>query len=184
MLYPKKAEQSPLRIPFEDALLLPLEYLFCRGDLQSEDSIHILSSCLYLFFEALFQQLSPFLPSIPSRIAQKHNYAMLPEDIVDYIENRISRRVTAEETAQHFFMSTRHLNRRLLTTCGMTFGELSDRVRCDFAKQLLLHTDLSVEKIGEQVGFSDAGSFARFFKRMTDVPPSVFRKKREEQHHG
>ncbi len=176
--------QKLLHFSYDAALLTPFDHLFRHGDLQPPRGIHILAACTFLFLDGLFRQLQTLLPDTNAPVLPHgHSDAMLPDDVIDYIENHISHRVTAEETAQHFFMSARHLNRRLLTSCGVTFGELSDRIRSDFAKQLLLHTDLSIEKIGEKIGFSDAGSFARFFKRMADISPSAFRKTKGEHFH-
>ncbi|WP_413669345.1 helix-turn-helix domain-containing protein [Mucilaginibacter sp. Mucisp86] len=43
------------------------------------------------------------------------------------------------------------------------------------AKRRLLHTELSVKQIADELGFDDAAYFNRFFKRLTDTTPIAFR---------
>lgn len=43
------------------------------------------------------------------------------------------------------------------------------------AKRRLLHTELSVKQIADELGFEDAAYFNRFFKRLTDTTPIAFR---------
>jgi AraC-like DNA-binding protein len=43
------------------------------------------------------------------------------------------------------------------------------------AKRRLLHTDLSVKQIADELGFEDAAYFNRFFKRLTDATPINYR---------
>ncbi|UOE50763.1 AraC family transcriptional regulator [Mucilaginibacter sp. SMC90] len=43
------------------------------------------------------------------------------------------------------------------------------------AKRRLLHTELSVKQIADDLGFEDAAYFNRFFKRITDTTPMGFR---------
>jgi AraC family transcriptional activator of pobA len=50
------------------------------------------------------------------------------------------------------------------------------------AKRKLLHTDLSVKQIADQLGFEDAAYFNRFFKRLTDTTPIAFRNQIREMY--
>ncbi|SDG05501.1 helix-turn-helix domain-containing protein [Mucilaginibacter sp. P25] len=43
------------------------------------------------------------------------------------------------------------------------------------AKRRLLHTELSVKQIADELGFEDAAYFNRFFKRLADTTPIAFR---------
>ena len=43
------------------------------------------------------------------------------------------------------------------------------------AKRRLLHTELSVKQIADELGFEDAAYFNRFFKRLTDATPINYR---------
>jgi AraC family transcriptional activator of pobA len=50
------------------------------------------------------------------------------------------------------------------------------------AKRKLLHTDLSVKQIADELGFEDAAYFNRFFKRLTESTPIAFRQQIREMY--
>lgn len=50
------------------------------------------------------------------------------------------------------------------------------------AKRRLLHTELSVKQIAEELGFEDAAYFNRFFKRLTDATPITYRQQIREMY--
>jgi AraC family transcriptional activator of pobA len=50
------------------------------------------------------------------------------------------------------------------------------------AKRKLLHTDLSVKQIADELGFEDAAYFNRFFKRLTESTPMAFRQQIREMY--
>ncbi|WP_295714018.1 helix-turn-helix domain-containing protein [Mucilaginibacter sp.] len=50
------------------------------------------------------------------------------------------------------------------------------------AKRRLLHTDLSVKQIADELGFEDAAYFNRFFKRLTDTTPINYRQQIREMY--
>lgn len=43
------------------------------------------------------------------------------------------------------------------------------------AKRLLRYTDLTAAEVGDRLGFTDPAYFARYFRRETGTPPSVYR---------
>jgi AraC-like DNA-binding protein len=50
------------------------------------------------------------------------------------------------------------------------------------AKRRLLHTELSVKQIADELGFEDAAYFNRFFKRINDVTPITYRQQIREMY--
>lgn len=65
-------------------------------------------------------------------------------------------------------LSARTLQRRLGEE-GTSFDEVLDRVCHPFADQSLADPSLGLEESAEVLGYSDAGAFARAFKRWTDA---------------
>jgi AraC-like DNA-binding protein len=55
--------------------------------------------------------------------------------------------------------------------------ELLDEVRSALACALVLRPGLSVAQVAEQLGFSDASTFYRRFKRWTGLTPAQFQKR-------
>lgn len=58
---------------------------------------------------------------------------------------------------------------------GMPYSEYLARIKIDYAKQLLLSSDLEIKKIAQQSGFSSESAFLKTFKKITGTTPSKFR---------
>ncbi|MFZ6848848.1 helix-turn-helix domain-containing protein [Undibacterium sp. RuRC25W] len=82
---------------------------------------------------------------------------------------------TVEEMSAALGISPRSLQ-RLLVREGTSYFQVTETVRLDRAKRLLL-TTLSLENIAEQLGYSDARSFRRAFNRWTNCSPADYRLK-------
>jgi AraC-like DNA-binding protein len=78
------------------------------------------------------------------------------------------------DVAEAMHVSARTLKRRL-SDHGVTFHALVSDARRTEAIRLLRHSVLTVEQIGAQLGYADAGNFCRAFKRWTGTTPGAFR---------
>jgi len=76
---------------------------------------------------------------------------------------------------KHCGLSRRTFNRRFKHATGHTPLEYVQRVRIEEAKQLLETTDGPVEMVAAEVGYGDAVSFRRLFKRMVSNTPAAYR---------
>ncbi|MFN7934599.1 MAG: helix-turn-helix transcriptional regulator [Bryobacteraceae bacterium] len=72
--------------------------------------------------------------------------------------------------------SEKTLTRACMAGEGRTAKELIDERVALEAKRMLAHSRASFAEVGCQVGFSEATNFVKFFKRMTGVTPSAFRR--------
>jgi AraC-like DNA-binding protein len=52
------------------------------------------------------------------------------------------------------------------------------RMRVSYAKKLLAQTNHPISRVSELCGFNDPERMAVVFKRLTNMPPSAFRKAR------
>ena len=85
--------------------------------------------------------------------------------------------LTLDSVTQAAGVSRRTLQ-RWLRNRGLTYSELADRVRFEIASDMLRHhKEVSVTRIGYELGFSDPGSFSRAFRRFTGVAPAEFRRR-------
>lgn len=57
----------------------------------------------------------------------------------------------------------------------MTFSALIDAERRRRALLLLRSRELSIQQIGERLGYSDVANFTRAFRRWTGKTPSAYR---------
>jgi AraC-like DNA-binding protein len=72
-------------------------------------------------------------------------------------------------------MSVRSL-RRKMSEHGVTYQELLDQVRRDLAVDYLRNSLLTVEQIAELVGYGEAASFRKAFRKWTGKAPGEFRR--------
>lgn len=99
--------------------------------------------------------------------------------ITQYINKNISRRITLEELADTAALSCFHFSRRFKRDTGYAPVEYVNCKKLDYAKNLLIRTDLSVTEIAEKTGFSLKG-FIKLFSKMEGCPPLVWRKRMQE----
>ncbi len=78
--------------------------------------------------------------------------------------------------ADELFISKRHLERYIKKTFNMTFSERRTFLRIETAKNLLLNSNLSIEQIVQEIGFSNKTHFYKKFKELTGNTPSEYRK--------
>jgi len=99
-------------------------------------------------------------------------------DLIQTVERAIARDLThgshIEKVASDLNMSSRTLRRRL-TEHSLTFEALLEQVRRARSLNLLANPEMPIERITEEVGYSDVRSFRRAFKRWTGMSPSAYR---------
>jgi AraC-like DNA-binding protein len=81
---------------------------------------------------------------------------------------------TLEALAQQFGLSPATLRRRLDDE-GAGWQALKDEVRRDLAIHHLADPRLSIEQVAAQLGFTDASSFHRAFRKWTGAAPGAYR---------
>ena len=78
--------------------------------------------------------------------------------------------------AKQYFFSVTHLNRIFKAATGMTVSEYIANLRMTKAVELLLHTELPINKIAEKVGYSSDTYFIRLFRSKYKGSPSEYRR--------
>lgn len=79
-----------------------------------------------------------------------------------------------EDMARSLGLSARTLQRRLMER-GRNYQVLVDEVRTTLASEYLAHTTLSVEEVGQRLGFSEATNFRKAFRKWTGQAPAQYR---------
>jgi len=75
------------------------------------------------------------------------------------------------ETAAHVGFTPSYFSAVFKREMGEGFGQYLDRLRFDYARKLLLHTEMSVAQVCRESGFEDYPNFIRRFKtRFGDAP--------------
>lgn len=109
-------------------------------------------------------------PSFSQRIDKRVS------EINKYIETHMDERVTCQNIADNIHLSVRQLNRIVQNEFGMPVSDYIDKLKCEYAKNSLLHSDVPISYVAAEVGFSSEFSFSKFFKRVEGMAPSQFRR--------
>lgn len=73
-------------------------------------------------------------------------------------------------------ISRSQLNRIIKDKYGMTYKQKHTEAQIEHAKDMLLHTDWSVTRISEEIGYTSVSGFSTFFSHVVGMSPRVFRK--------
>jgi AraC family transcriptional regulator, transcriptional activator of pobA len=80
--------------------------------------------------------------------------------------------------AEKLSMTPDRLNDHVKRATGVSAGRVIRQRVLTEAKRQLVFTDQAVQKIAEDLAFSDASHFARFFRKYAGTTPHAFREER------
>ena len=106
------------------------------------------------------------------------------QNIVAYISENLSERLTVSDLCQRFLISKNTLYKIFSDYFHCSVKDYVNSERIENAAKLLRTTDLSVREIGERCGIDNYQYFCRLFKQKKELTPLQFRKVWEaEQKH-
>ncbi|MGW4092933.1 AraC family transcriptional regulator [Nocardia sp. NPDC004750] len=134
-------------------------------------------------------------PLPPANAAARDNCGQLCRDLLDRRRSRTGVAASVRDrlvrtpgeipdqatVALGLFMSSRTLSRRLNEE-GTSFRALLDEVRQTMSEVLLAHTDMTTEQVAARLGYAEAASFIRAFRRWQGCPPQTFRTRGRRSH--
>ena len=98
--------------------------------------------------------------------------------VMAYVEENLSQKISLEDTARHFYVSSSTISQQFRRKMGVSFYRCVTQRRLIAAKeQILLGTNL--EQVARQVGFSDYSTFYRAFRQEYGIGPRQFRNLQE-----
>jgi AraC-like DNA-binding protein len=110
--------------------------------------------------------IETLVPCLPSRISDR---------VRNYLRDNQAEWPDLERTASALNLSASSLQRHLAQD-GTSFQALRDQLRRDWAIYRLRTSKLSTLAIADELGFSDAATFQRAFKRWTGTTPAATRR--------
>ena len=91
--------------------------------------------------------------------------------------SRLSNPMDIAALAKQLGVTSRTLGRRFGAAIGETPSEFLQHARIERAKRLLETTVMTIDEIVHEVGYEDASSFRRLFRRAAGVPPGEYRRR-------
>lgn len=174
---------SPVRVDFEHAP--PKDLRLLRETFHAP--LHFNQDCNRLHFDKslldlpvctanrrLLQALQPFLE-------EQRKLRSQPVGLLSEVSQAIAGelrlgRVGVVQVAESLHMSVRTLQRRL-GELDLEFGELVEDVRRALALEYVGNGDYRLTDVALMLGYTEASSFSRAFRRWTDLTPREYRKK-------
>lgn len=96
-------------------------------------------------------------------------------DILLYIEEHFSERITLTELSERFYISEFYLCRLFKEYAGRTLMSYLTDLRVERAKQLLATTDMHIERIAALSGFGSVSSLGKAFRAALGHSPRAYR---------
>ncbi len=93
----------------------------------------------------------------------------------EHLQRHVDEPTDLGAIARHFGVSVRTLSRRCRARTGTSVQRLHERMKMDWAAELLAATDAPVAEIARRTGYPDAGYFSRVFRRHHRRAPSAGR---------
>lgn len=100
---------------------------------------------------------------------------------IELLHSNVERDWTLEDLAKEVGLSRAGLAQKFKKHLGDTPLHYLTVIRMQKARALLSTTSDNIETIAEAVGYSDAFSFSKVFKRITGIPPRDFRNKDQSE---
>lgn len=95
---------------------------------------------------------------------------------IEYIKRHLHEPIDRDVLAQHVSLSPSYFSTLFKQHTGYSPTQYIHKLRLDRAKQLLQTTQLSIQRIAEEVGFANAYYFTRVFTRETGLSPRSYRR--------
>jgi LacI family transcriptional regulator len=92
-----------------------------------------------------------------------------------YIRDHAKRPIGVLDAVKHSAMSRRALEIRFHRSLGRSIRDEIERVRLNWAKQLLVETNLPVQKIADNAGFNSVSYLSKVFRRATGTTLTQYR---------
>ena len=98
------------------------------------------------------------------------------KEILSYIREHFTEKITLDEIAKHHHLSTNECCRFFKKNMNCTLFEYITEYRLSKSMELLEHTDLPVSQIAYESGFGSSSYFIEKFRKNVGMTPAAFRK--------
>ncbi|MBO1305675.1 helix-turn-helix transcriptional regulator [Enterococcus sp. 669A] len=128
--------------------------------------------------EALKDRNSPNCLTITRKKTNEKDHTLSNEVIYaqNYINEHLNHSLYLEDVAQQVYLSKYYFCKLFKKEVGMSFVNYLKLQRIQRAKELLAYSDLKIETISKEVGFSQPSYFCKIFKGLVSVSPAYYRK--------
>lgn len=95
---------------------------------------------------------------------------------IEYIYKNKSENISMDKMANLCHVSPSYFSRLFSKEIGENFSSYISKLKIKWAKKILEETDMNINEISEELGFSETGYFIKIFKKHEGTTPSFYRK--------
>lgn len=118
-----------------------------------------------------FEVLELFLDNQNVQISELSRAKIITSNFYIFLNTNINQQKGVEYFANKLNITPKHLINSVKSTTQETPRKIIDKSILAEAKKMLKNEHISIQEISENLGFSDASSFTKFYKRNTGITP-------------
>ncbi|MDD5217492.1 MAG: response regulator [Candidatus Omnitrophica bacterium] len=99
------------------------------------------------------------------------------EKVKRFVERNCFKKTTLEDAAKSICLSPKYLSRIFKEQMHKSFSQFKLGIKIEKSKKLLQQAGYNINQIAEKLGYENAESFIRQFKKFTGSTPTGYRKK-------
>ena len=134
------------------------------------DSVGIRSIKALLY--PLFEEYISRVPAVSEYITQSNNVVAV---LIQYLSKHFYKNESISDIATAIGYSESYISHNLKKSINVSFTDLRNSFRVDYAKNLLVNSEMSNFRVGLECGFNCQRSFDRAFKKCTGMTPLKYK---------
>jgi AraC family transcriptional activator of pobA len=153
-----------------------LEILFRQSISETNQSSDFTIELLRSILDLILTTCAARYP-INENLVNKGKGQILVKRFFHLVEENYQKNLSLSEFAGMIGVTTNHLTQIVKQLTGKTSSQIMKAKQLLEIKRLLVHTNLNVSEIANQLNFEDQSYFTKFFKRETGITPLQYRTK-------
>ncbi len=137
---------------------------------KDESSIHLLRSLL----DSILNYADTLYKKEGQSVSNGKGH-LLVKRFFQLVEENYQKNMSVNQYAEMLAITPNHLTQTIRQLTGRTSNDILQSKQVLETKRLLIHTNLTVSQIADELHFSDQSYFTKFFKKATGVTPGKFR---------
>ncbi len=138
-----------------------------KSKILQADNIHTSESILSGFLREMYVSVKVYHPSQMNKITT---------NIVDYILNNISNKLTLTEVSEACYINKSHMSHIFKQHMGVSFVDYIITYKMQALKVMISETDIKLLEMAEKLGYDDYKYMGRIFKNIYGITPSDYKK--------
>ncbi len=97
------------------------------------------------------------------------------DEVCSYMKKHYAKEIKLEDLAKIAHLNPNHLVRQFKNTYGVSPISYLIKIRMDYAKKLLVESNLPIKMVAAYCGYSDPSFFTSYFKKSFNMSPATYR---------